>query len=365
MTQRLMPTSLKARLCPRRARSALGRGRNGRWIPAPRLEDVSNSPLAGINRLDGVAVILMVVLCAAWGLQQVAIKVTNEGISPLLQGGFRSIGAAGLLWLWARSRGIRLFVHDGSLTAGLSVGLLFAAEFCLIYWGLSYTTASRSVLLLYTAPFVVALGAHLFLPGESLGWRQTVGLLCAFAGVAAAFSEGITAADSRLLIGDVMILGAALLWGATTVLIKASRLATLPAARTLFYQLAVSALALPLASALRGEPGLFAPTPLVLACLAYQTIGVAFVSYLVWFWLITRYPASRLSAFSFLTPLFGILAGGLLLGEPVTVTLLLALVLVAAGIWLVNRPANGSSPAEPNGTARGHSATSPVQGGRG
>jgi drug/metabolite transporter (DMT)-like permease len=325
------------------------------------------------DRLDAAAMALMVVLCAAWGLQQVAIKVANSGVSPLLQGGLRSAGAAALLWVWAAWRGIRLFSRDGSLIAGLTVGGLFAAEFCLVYWGLSYTTASRAVLLLYTAPFVVALGAHLLLPGEALGWRQTTGLVCAFAGVAAAFGESFLVAGPTLL-GDAMMLGAAVLWGATTVMIKASRLATLPAAKTLFYQLAVSAVALPLASWLRGEPGLFAPTPLVLACLAYQTVGVAFVSYLAWFWLVTRYPASRLSAFSFLTPLFGVLAGGILLGEPVSTTLMVALTLVAAGIWLVNaaprptrQPARqtASSPAEPEGAARGHSAADRAQSGRG
>lgn len=290
------------------------------------------------DHLDAVAMGLMVVLCATWGLQQVAIKIANTGVSPLLQAGIRSTGAVLLLWAWAAARRIRLYGAEGSLKPGLWAGLLFAGEFCLIYWGLTYTTASRAVLLLYTAPFVVALGAHWFIPGEPLRLWQGVGLACAFTGVAVAFGEGFAAAGPGL-IGDVMILVAAVMWGATTVLIKASRLATTPATQTLFYQLAVSAVTLPLASLALGEPGLTAPTPLVLACLAYQTVGVAFVSYLAWFWLITRYPASRLAAFSFLTPLFGILAGGLLLDEPVTGWLLLALLLVAAGIWLVNRPA--------------------------
>lgn len=288
------------------------------------------------SHLDGAAMALMVVLCAAWGLQQVAIKVANAGISPLLQAGLRSAGAALLLAGWAAVRGIRLYGAPGSLRPGLAAGLLFAAEFCLIYWGLGHTTASRAVLLLYTAPFWVALGAHWFIPGEPLRPLQGAGLLCAFAGVGVAFGDGFALGGPQL-VGDLALLAAALLWAATTVLIKASRLATAPATQTLFYQLAVSAVTLPLASLALGEPGIVDPTPLVLACLAYQTVGVAFVSYLAWFWLITRYPASRLSAFSFLTPLFGILAGGVLLAEPVSGALLLALALVAAGIWLVNK----------------------------
>lgn len=287
--------------------------------------------------LDTLAILTMVVLCASWGLQQVAIKVANEGISPVFQAGIRSVAATGLLWAWCMLRGAPLFNRDGSLVPGVAAGLLFAGEFCLIFWGLSYTTASRAVIFLYTAPFVVAAGVHVLVPGEKLSRVQVVGLVCAFLGVVAAFGDGLRLADRRMLIGDAMLLGAAVLWGATTVLIKASRLATIPASKTLFYQLAASALVLPPLSWALGEPGVVEITPLVAVSVAYQAVGVAFISYLAWFWLIAHYPASRLSAFSFLTPLFGMLAGWLLLDEQVTWALALALVLVGLGIYLVNR----------------------------
>ncbi|MBW7849822.1 MAG: DMT family transporter [Rhodospirillales bacterium] len=279
----------------------------------------------------------MVVLCASWGLQQVAIKVANEGISPVFQAGIRSVAATALLWAWCMLRGAPLFNRDGSLVPGIAAGLLFAGEFCLIFWGLSYTTASRAVIFLYTAPFVVAAGVHVLVPGEKLSRVQVVGLVCAFLGVVAAFGDGLRLADRHMLVGDAMLLGAAVLWGATTVLIKASRLATIPASKTLFYQLAASALVLPPLSWALGEPGVVEITPLVAVSVAYQAVGVAFISYLAWFWLIAHYPASRLSSFSFLTPLFGMLAGWLLLDEQVTWALALALVLVGLGIYLVNR----------------------------
>jgi drug/metabolite transporter (DMT)-like permease len=288
-------------------------------------------------QLDASAMALMVVLCACWGINQVAIKVANSGISPVLQAGLRSAGSALLVWVWSSHRGLRLFPRDGTLGWGVLVGVLFGAEFFFLYWGLAFTTASRAVLFLYTAPFVVALGAHFFVPGERLRLIQLFGLACAFAGVAIAFGDALRLPSHRQMLGDGMALVAALLWGVTTVVIKASPLATGSPSRNLFYQLAVSAVLLIVLSQALGEAGFVAPTPLVIGMLAYQVIIVAFATYLAWFWLISRYPAGRHSAFSFLTPLFGVAAGALLLGESVTPALLLAVILVGAGIYLVNR----------------------------
>jgi drug/metabolite transporter (DMT)-like permease len=141
-----------------------------------------------------------------------------------------------------------------------------------------------------------------------------------------------------MLIGDSMLAGAAVLWWATTVLIKASPLSRIKPGKTLLYQLAASAVVLPMASLVKGETGIVLMTPLIAGCIVYQTIWVAFITYLAWFWLIRHYPPSRLASFTFLTPLFGVLAGGMLLNESITGGLLLALALVGAGIYLVNRP---------------------------
>lgn len=286
--------------------------------------------------LDFTAMGMLVVLCASWGLQQVAIKVAIRGIPPLLQSGIRSVGATIFIWIWMTVRRESFLEKDGTLYWGIAAGLLFASEFILIYWGLEYTNASRAVIFLYMSPFVVALGAQIFIPGEHLRLIQVFGLCCAFAGILVAFSESLTFPTPRMFIGDSMLAGAAILWGATTVLIKASPLSRINASKTLLYQLAVSAVVLPMASLIKGESGI-ALTPLIVGCIAYQTVWVAFITYLAWFWLIRHYPPSRLASFTFLTPLFGVLAGGLLLDEPITGGLLLALVLVGAGIYLVNR----------------------------
>ncbi|CAB5107669.1 Permease of the drug/metabolite transporter (DMT) superfamily [Olavius algarvensis associated proteobacterium Delta 3] len=285
---------------------------------------------------------LLVALCASWGLQQVTIKVAIQGISPVLQAGIRSLGAAVLVGVWMGIRRVPLWEKDGTLWWGIAAGLLFAGEFLLLYWGLEYTHASRSAVLMYVSPFVVALEAYLFIPGEKIRLIQVGGLCCAFAGIVAAFSESFRLLTVRMLVGDSMVLAAGVFWGATTVLIKASPLVRISPGKTLLYQLVVSAVVLPIGSVAMGEPGVTRMTWVIAGCIAYQAFWVASITYLAWFWLIQHYPPSRLASFTFLTPLFGVLGGGLLLNEPMTPLLLLALVLVGSGIYLVNRPAAGS-----------------------
>lgn len=291
------------------------------------------------DALDRTAILVLVVLCASWGLQQVTVKIANQGISPIWQSGIRSIGSTILLLIWMAVRRQPLMEKDGSLWYGIVAGLLFAVEFLLVYWGLEFTNASRAAIFLYLSPFIVAIGAHLFIPGEKLRGIQVAGLCSAFVGIMVVFSESLTLPTYRMLIGDSMLAAAALFWGATTVLIKASPLGKIAPSKTLLYQLAVSAVVLPLGSVAMGEPGIVHMTPLIAGCLVYQIVWVAFITYLAWFWLVRHYPASRLASFTFLTPLFGVIAGGMLLHESITTMLLLALVLVGTGIYLVNRPA--------------------------
>jgi drug/metabolite transporter (DMT)-like permease len=286
---------------------------------------------------------IMVLLCAIWGMQQVAIKLTLAGISPVLQVGLRSAIGAVLVFGWARLRGISLFPADGTMRPGLLAGLLFALEFICIYAGLEFTNASRMIVFLYTAPCFTVLGLHWFVSGERIGVRHGFGVALAFVGIVLAFAEGLwrtaTADFSSYWIGDLLGVLAAILWAATTVVIRATGLARISAARVLLYQLVASAvIVLPL-SFLMNEPGITALTPTVLLGMAYQAVIVAFASYLTWFWLLTRFLASRLIVFSFLTPLFGVAFGVLLLNEHMSIQFGLAALLVVGGIVLVNAPA--------------------------
>jgi drug/metabolite transporter (DMT)-like permease len=297
------------------------------------------------SRLDGRAIAVMTLLCLTWGGQQVWVKLAiADGLPPALQAGLRSLIATVLLlgWIFWREGGSgiwRLVRRDRSLVPGIVMALLFGGEFLLLYAGLTRTTASHAVLFLYTAPFFVALGVHFLVPAERLSWRQAAGLALAFAGVTIAFTDGARATGGvATMTGDLMVTLAATMWAAVTVMVKAMKgLQGIPAAKVLFYQLAGSIPILLGVALLKGEAGAILHAGAVAyASLAYQSVIVAFASYLAWFWLIGLYPAGRLAAFSFLTPLFGMLAGIVILHEPASIFLAFALAAVAAGLYLVN-----------------------------
>jgi len=285
--------------------------------------------------LDAAAVSTMVLLCAIWGFGHVAAKFAAPGISLVFQSGLRSLIAATLLLGWGYYRKTPLFGRDGTLWPGIFAGLLFAIEFVFIFAGLGLTDAARMVVFVYLAPCMTAFGLHFLIPQERLSARQWVGVAVAFGGVAVAFGDGFVSGRSTLL-GDLFGVLGALFWALTTILIRATKLASVSAAKTLLYQLGVSGPVLLLVAWLLGEPGVTNLTLPVAAAFAYQCVLVAFFSYLTWFWLLRRYLAARLSVFSFLTPLFGVLGGVLILGEPLTLSFVLAAALVAAGLVLVN-----------------------------
>lgn len=298
--------------------------------------------------LDSVAFTTMVLCCLVWGFTNVMTKLAAADISPVMQSGLRSILAAALLLIWARVRRIALFERDGTLLAGIIAGALFAAEFLFVYAGLSYTGASRMVVFVYTAPCLTALGLHFFVPGERLHPSQWFGILLAFSGVVAAFGDGFAASRASLL-GDAFGVIAGILWAATIVWIRATGLTRISAAKVLFYQLAISALTLPWVSVWIGEAGVVAITPMAVASLLYQGAVVAFVTYLAWFWLLTRYLAGPLAVFGFLTPLFGVIAGAVVLAEPLRPAFLVAVAMVGAGIYLVNRSQQAPPPSSGEG----------------
>jgi drug/metabolite transporter (DMT)-like permease len=290
------------------------------------------------SHLDPLAVTLLLLCCLLWGINQVAAKAALTEIGPLWQAGLRSVVAGVLVWLWSLGRGIRLFERDSSLGGGLLAGLLFAAEFACIFVGLQYTSASRMVVFIYLSPFVVALGMPWIAHGEKLSGRQWAGLVLAFGAVAFAFAEGFSAPHSpRQWWGDALGVAAAVLWGGTTLAIRATRLAAAPAEKTLLYQLSVSAVALCAAALWAGEALPAQWSPRLIGLFGFQAVVVTFASYLAWFWLIRHYAATKLAVFTLSTPLFGLLAGALLLGEGISQRLVMALVALAAGIVLVNK----------------------------
>ncbi len=287
------------------------------------------------EHLDSLAISLLLGCCLFWGFQQVLIKATLPLVPPMVQGCIRFIGATALLMLWCVWRRIPLWQPDGSLRAGLVAGLLFALEFVCIYTGMQHTTASRLTILLYTAPFWVALLLPLWLKHERLRPLQWVGLSLAFSGVAFALRDSLSSGGSWL--GDALSLAAGAAWGLTTVVLRTTALSRVSAEKLLFYQVGVSAAVLPLVAGAVGESFTLDYSLLGWSSLVLQAALGAFVTFLIWMWMISHYPATRVSAFSFLSPLSALVFGALWLGEPITPDLMIAMAGVGLGIYLVNR----------------------------
>jgi drug/metabolite transporter (DMT)-like permease len=283
-----------------------------------------------------------VMLCLSWGFNQIAVKLALPDIPPMLQATIRSAGALPVLLLIARVRGVKIFVSDGTLGAGLFAGLLFGLEFVVIFRGLLLTSASRAVVFLYTAPFFVALGSYQFL-GERLRPLQWAGLGLSFASVALAIGVPQANVDANVLLGDLLVVGGAAFWAATTIIVKATPLLRAPPEKALGYQVAVSIPILAFAAWFSGETLTRVPGPLALSLMAYQAIWVVGLTFLLWFGLVRTYSASKLSAFTFITPLFGVVASYFIMHDTLTLAFGAAALLVIAGLYLVNRP----SPAVP------------------
>src|SRR5665213_276658 len=287
--------------------------------------------------LSAGAVAMMLMLCLSWGFNQIAVKLVLPDVPPMLQATIRSAGALPVLLLIAWLRGVKLFQRDNTLVPGLFAGLMFGFEFVLIYHGLLLTSALRAVVFLYTAPFFVALGSYQFL-GERLRASQWGGLALSFAGVALAIGVPQAGVDAKVLLGDLLIVGGGALWAATTLVVKATPLLQAAPEKALGYQVAVSIPLLAGAAWISGETMTHVPGPLALSLLAYQAFWVVGLTFLLWFALVKTYSASKLSAFTFITPLFGVVASYFIMHDTLTPIFGAAAVLVIAGLYLVNRP---------------------------
>jgi drug/metabolite transporter (DMT)-like permease len=288
--------------------------------------------------LDLLAITLTVVLCLSWGLNQVAVKLALPDVPPVIQATIRAVGATALLAGWMWLRGIKFDFRDGTLKPGILIGLLFTFEYILIYRGLLYTSASRSVVYLYTAPIFVVIASRWLLPGERFTALQWGGIALSFTGIVVAFGEASPFEKPEQAFGNAMMILAAIGAAGTTLVAKASSLRHAPYEKTLFYQLA---LAVPVSAAcvlLLGETLTSIPSGLSIASLLFQTVWVVFITYLIWFALVQRYSANRLAALTFLTPLFGVAAGHLILDEPLTPRFLAAVGMVTVGTLLPRLP---------------------------
>ncbi len=310
------------------------------------MSSISETPSAGL-RLSPGAIALMLMLCLSWGFNQIAVKLVLPDVPPMLQALARSAGALPVLLIVGFFRGVKFFERDGTLWAGVCNGVIFGIEFVLIYQGLLLTSASRAVVFLYTAPFFVALGSLVFL-GERLRPAQWAGLGLSFAGVALAIGVPQANVDSSVLFGDLLIVAGGALWAATTVIVKATPLIRAPAEKGIGYQIAVSIPIFIFAAWFRDEKLTHVPSALSLSLLAYQAFWVVGLTFTLWFALVKTYSASTLSAFTFITPLFGVIASYFIMHDTLTLAFGAAALLVIAGLYLVNKPGSARAQVAPD-----------------
>lgn len=278
--------------------------------------------------------VVLVAVFAVWGAQQVAIKVGNEELAPIYQASLRSIIAASLMTAWFIYQGTPPWKMGVSLWQASALGALFTLDFALLFVGLDITTASRGTILYYTAPIMIAAGTALILPAERIGRLGLLGLCLAFAGVALVLWRGGSVGNGNIS-GDLFALGAAAAWAATILLIKTTSLINVPASAALYFQLLGSAFLLPVLSFGSGEKWTVPRHLETLTALAFQSVLVAFASYLIFFWVLKQHSASKLSAYSFLAPIFGVVFSWALLGDAITPAFLAGAVLVITGLVLV------------------------------
>jgi drug/metabolite transporter (DMT)-like permease len=289
-------------------------------------------PLRG--PLDLRAAILVLMLCIIWGFQQVALKGVATNVAPVMQLAIRFGGASIFFGLWVLIREGRRAFADGTLPSGLLMGLLFSLEFIFAGQALVHTTAAHSVVFLYTAPIFTALGLQ-FLPEERLSGLQWTGIGIAFLGMVIAFLGWSVRPALQLLTGDLLALLGGVSWGATNVVLRRGRVGNAATAKTVLYQVATATLVLGVFAAATSQARVELSRMTILALL-FQTLIIAISSYLIWFWLLRHYLTSRLMLLSLLTPLFGVIFGAALLGDPIELRFALGALLVLTGVLIVN-----------------------------
>ncbi len=284
--------------------------------------------------LDARAALLVLMLCVVWGFQQVALKAVAGDVAPVLQLAIRFAGAALFFGTWVYLREGRRMFADGTLRSGVLLGFLFSVEFILAGEALLHTTAAHTVVFLYTAPIFTALGLQ-FIPEERLKPLQWFGIAVAFLGIVVAFLQFAHRSVGDLITGDLLALIAGVSWGVSNVVLRRGRIGGAATTKTVLYQVATAALLLAAFAAATGQTRLEL-SPMTVLSLVFQTLVIAIASYLLWFWLLRHYLTSRLMLLSLLTPLFGVLFGALLLGDPIELRFGLGALLVLAGVLIVN-----------------------------
>ncbi|WP_187430369.1 hypothetical protein ROLI_019310 [Roseobacter fucihabitans] len=286
------------------------------------------------SHMDAFGAAALIAFALHLAFNQIVIKFTNGGFGPVFAAGLRSAGAVIVLLIWMRLRGVSFRVPRNAVPAGVFTGCLFGLEFMCLFSALDFTTVSRASVIFYSMPVWLAVASHFLNPSDRLSGLRSVGLLMAMAGVALALLDRSDTTAS--LWGDILALTSAFCWAGIVLCVKITPLSKVPPAQQLLFQLIISAPLLLLAAVFFGD-FIRDLRPIHIAGLLFQIIAIASLGFLAWFWLMSIYPASSVASFSFLSPVFAVILGWLLLDETVSLKVWIALSLVAGGIYLINR----------------------------
>lgn len=275
-----------------------------------------------------------VFICMLFGANAVAIKISLEGLGVFTTAGIRFGIASVAIFLWARITGRSFEIKKKQVFQLIIIAIVFTAQLSLFYLGLSKSNASRGTLLVNFQPFFTLFLAHFFIPGDRITTRKIMGMLLGFAGVAFVFLEKKGVA-SDFEVGDVMILTAAFLWSCNAVYTKRIISAFKPFQIALFPMI-FSVPFFFLEGVLWDHHMIVFIDSKIIGAMVYQSLVTASFGFVVWNSLLQRYGAVALHSFIFIMPISGVLLGGLILGEPLTVNILIAMLLIVAGILMTH-----------------------------
>ena len=287
------------------------------------------------NNIDFVGGSILIILSVLLGLNQSLIKICNQGIHPILQIGLRSFLAIIPVMIYIFIYKKKITIRDGSLFPGIICGIIFGIEFIFMFYSLELTSVARASIFFYSMPVWVTIAAHFLIPDEKISIIKMLGLFCSiFAIFIALFSKNNI--ENGSLIGDLLALLGSVLWATIVMLVRTTSLKKASPEMQLLYQLVISSLII-LPLSMLFENLIRDINYIIILIFLFQAFCIVAGCFLAWFWLLSIYPASIMTSYSFLSPVFGVIFGWVLLGEEINFSIFISLLLVSLGIFLINR----------------------------
>ena len=290
------------------------------------------------TKIDAFGAIALIAFSLLLGINHVVIKIVNLGLNPIFFAGIRSFIAFFFIIFWMRLANKPIVFNKENFKISLIAGVIFAFEFLFLFLALDFTSVSRNSIIYYSMPLWLTILLFFTKSNERNSFLKSLGLILAFTGVVISVTnfEIKLILNSTNFIGDILAFLAALFWAILIIIAKNSNFSKVLPEMQLLWMVMVSAPILTIFSIFIEEPIRDFEIIHIWGVL-FQSIIVVAGGFLFWLWLLARYPASGVASFSFLTPIFTIFFGWLILGEVITTNFLIAAFLVISGLILINK----------------------------